>query len=229
MDQETTSILTILLTFGFIALIVGALIVAMIVGRKREQERTREFANVANFMGWQFAEAADMTWIPNLERFALFSQGHSKSLKNVMYGELNGMKAALFDYYYVVGHGKHRSTHNQSVAYFEPRGLNLPFFSLRPESTIHKIISAFGYQDIDFGNRPNFSSQYLLRSPDEQAVRNCFNDALLGFYEMNQGASTDGGGNQLFIFRQNSRTPPHEAQRFLDWALQLQGLYSSRW
>jgi hypothetical protein len=140
MDRETTSILTILLTFGFIALIVGALIVVMIVGRKREQERTRQLANVANLLDWQFAEAADMSWIPNLERFALFSQGHSKSLKNVMYGELNGMKAALFDYYYVVGHGKHRSTHNQSVAYFEPRQVNLPFFSLRPESTLHKII-----------------------------------------------------------------------------------------
>jgi hypothetical protein len=228
-DRETTSILMTLLIFGFLALIVGALIGAMIVGRKRERERTRQFANVANLLGWQFAEAADMSWIPNLEKFALFSQGHSKSLNNVMYGELNGVKAALFDYYYVTGHGKHRSTHNQSVAYFEPRQLNLPFFSLRPENALHKIISLFGYQDIDFGNRPDFSSQYLLRSQDEVALRNCFNDALLGFYEMNQGASTDGGGNQLFIFRQNSRTEPHEAQRFLDWALQLQGLYSSRW
>jgi hypothetical protein len=219
----------ILLIFGFIAVIVGALIVAMILSRKREQERTRQFANVANLLGWQFTEAADMNWIPNLDKFALFSQGHSKSINNVMYGELGGVKAALFDYHYVVGHGKHRSTYNQSVVYFEPRQLNLPFFSLRPENTLHKIISAFGYQDIDFGNRPNFSNQYLLRSPDEQAVRNCFNDALLGFYEMNQGTSTDGGGNQLFIFRQNLRTPPHEAQPFINWAMGLKNLFVPVW
>lgn len=69
----------------------------------------------------------------------------------------------------------------------------------RPEHTFHKIISAFGYQDIDFGNRPTFSSKYLLRGPDEQGIRNLFIDALLGFYEMNEGTSTDGGGSQLFI------------------------------
>ena len=146
-----------------------------------------------------------------------------------MYGEIGGVKAALFDYEYVVGSGKNRSSFNQSIAYFEPRNLNLPLFSLRPECTFHKIISAFGYQDIDFGNRPGFSSEYLLRGQDEQAIRNYFNDALLGFYEMNQGVSTDGGGNQLFIFRQNYRTPPHEAQSFVNWALQLQRLYGNRW
>ena len=185
--------------------------------------------NVASLLGWQFSEAAGMNWIPNLDTFALFSQGHSKQIRNAMYGEIDGVKAAVFDYYYVVGHGKHRSTFNQSVAYFEPRNLNLPPFSLRPEHTFHKIISAFGYQDIDFGSRPDFSSKYLLRGPDEQGVRSIFTDALLGFYEMNEGASTDGGGNQLFIFRQNQRPSPHETQAFLNWGLQLERLFASRW
>ncbi|MGH9932076.1 MAG: hypothetical protein ACREA9_22980 [Pyrinomonadaceae bacterium] len=229
MDQQVTTILTILLVFGFIGLIFGVLIVAVIVGRKRERERTQELVKVASLLGWQFSEAADMNWIPNLEKFALFSQGHGKSITNAMYGELDGVKAAVFDYQYVVGSGKNRSTYNQSVAYFEPRSLNLPFFSLRPEGIFHKLISALGYQDIDFGNRPDFSSKYLLRGSDEQGVRNLFSDALLGFYEMNPGASTDGGGNQLFIFRQNQRAAPHETQAFVNRALQLQRLYGNRW
>jgi hypothetical protein len=229
MDSPLFPIVLILFFVLFGTVLIGGLIIAAIISRKREQERTRQFANVASLLGWQFSDAADLGWIPNLEKFALFTQGHSKSITDVMYGELNGIKAAFFDYHYVVGHGKNRSTYNQSVAYFEPRNLNLPFFSLRPERTFHKIISAFGYQDIDFGNRPDFSSRYLLRAPDEGAVRQSFNDALLGFYEMNQGTSTDGGGNQLFIFRQNSRVEPHEAQAFLNGALQLQSLYSNRW
>jgi hypothetical protein len=69
----------------------------------------------------------------------------------------------------------------------------------------------------------------LLRGPDEQGIRNLFTDALLGFYEMNEGTSTDGGGSQLFIFRQNSRPSPHETQAFLNWGLQLQRLYGNRW
>ncbi|HLN99039.1 MAG TPA: hypothetical protein VK208_11310 [Pyrinomonadaceae bacterium] len=229
MSDQLAPILMILLVFGFIVLIFGVLIAAVIIGKRREQERTRLLINVAQLLGWQFSEVAAMNWIPNLESVPLFSQGHSKTINNVMYGEIDGVKAALFDYQYVVGHGKNRSTHNQSVAYFEPRNLNLPSFSLRPENTFHKLMSAFGYQDIDFENRPTFSSKYLLRGPDEQAVRNLFSDALLRFYETNQGVSTDGGGNQLFVFRQNYRTPPHEAQSFVNWSLQLHRLFGARW
>jgi carbonic anhydrase len=228
-DKQVTAVLLTILFIGFFVVLIGGLIVAAIAARRREQERTRQMVNVANLLGWQFTEAAAMDWIPNLDKFALFSQGHSKQIRNVMYGEIDGMKAAVFDYHYAVGHGKHRSTFDQAVAYFEPRNLNLPPFSLRPEHTFHKIISALGYQDIDFGNRPDFSSKYLLRGPDEQGVRSIFTDALLGFYEMNEGASTDGGGNQLCIFRQNQRPVPHETQAFLNWGLQLQRLYGSRW
>jgi hypothetical protein len=46
-----------------------------------------------------------------------------------------------------------------------------------PGEGISPIVSAFGYQDIDFGNRPTFSSKYLLRGPDEPSVRNLFTDA----------------------------------------------------
>lgn len=229
MDKQITGVLVTVIFIAFFVLLIGGLIVATIVARKREQERTRQMVNVASLLGWQFSEAAGLDWIPNLETFALFNQGHSKQIKNAMYGEIDGVKAAVFDYYYVLGSGKNRTTYNQSVVYFEPANLNLPPFSLRPEHTFHKIISAFGYQDIDFGNRPDFSSKYLLRGPDERAVRSIFTDALLGFYEMNEGTSTDGGGNQLFIFRQNRRPAPHETQTFLNWGLQLQRLFTSRW
>ena len=228
-EKELGTILIVLLVFGFIALIIALMIVVVVVQSKREKERTRQLQSSASLLGLQFVAVAPMNWIPNLDKFALFNQGHSKSISNMMYGEIDGVKAALFDYEYVVGHGKHRTTHRPSVAYFEPNNLSLPFFSLRPENAFHKIIAAFGYQDIDFGNRPEFSSKYVLRGPDEQAVRNAFSDAALGFYEMNQGTCTDGGGNQLFIFRPGHRMPPHEAQSFINWALQIKNLYARRW
>lgn len=225
MDQGLVTILTMLAVFGFVVLIIAIIVVAAVIGNKREKERTQQLKNSAAVLGWEFAESAPMNWIPNLEHFALFSQGHTKEIRNMMYGESNGVKAALFDYVFVTGYGKHRQTHYQSVAYFEPRNLALPLFSLRPENTFHKIFTAFGYQDIDFGNRPTFSSKYLLRGADEQSIRNTFGDSLLAYYELNQGVSTDGGGNQLFIFRQNFKTPPHEARSFVNWAEQVQKLF----
>ncbi|HKP45576.1 MAG TPA: hypothetical protein VJT50_03190 [Pyrinomonadaceae bacterium] len=209
----------------FLLLVIGL----TVYRNKRERARTEQLKSACTMLGWQFTENAPFNWIPNLEKFPLFNTGHSKNIRNMMYGEIEGVKAALFDYQYVTGSGKNRATFNQSVVYFEPRDLNLPFFSLRPENVLHKFISALGYQDIDFGQRPLFSGQYLLRGSDEQAIRNTFNDAILSFYEANLGTSTDGGGNQLFIFRASKRTEPLQSQAFINGALPLYKLFAHRW
>jgi hypothetical protein len=218
------------LTFQVVFALFSVVVVIVVLlfarySRKLERERTQGLKSSATLLGWQFAEEATLSYLPNPGNFALFGQGHNKQIKNLMYGETNGVKAALFDYIYVTGSGKSRHTHYQSVVYFEPRHLNIPFFSLRPENVLHKMIAVFGYQDVDFGNHPTFSSKYLLRGTDEQAIRNTFDDPLLAFYETNPGLSTDGGGNQLFIFRQGYRTPPHEAQSFINWAAQVQNVF----
>ena len=222
------SVAPILLSLLFIVLIIVLVIAVSAYNRKRARERTEHLRAVANLLGWQFGQEAPMDWIPGMERFGLFISGHSKQINNIMYGHTNGVKAALFDYTYVTGSGKHQSTHYQTVVYFEPREVNLPVFSLRPENFMHKLISALGYQDIDFGNRPAFSSQYLLRGSEEIAIRSTFHDALLAFYEANPGISTDGGGNQIFIFREGHHTPPDQIRAFIDWAAELQRMYVRR-
>ena len=161
---------------------------------------------------WSFAETAPLNMIAGLEKFPLFNSGHGKEIKNFMYGEASGIKAAVFDYVYVTGSGKSRQVHKQSVVYLEPANLRVPYFSLRPENFLHKIIAAFGYQDIDFGQRPQFSNHYILRGQDEPAIRQVFSDRLLSFYESYGGTCTDAGGNQLILFRAGSRFEPHEIQ-----------------
>jgi hypothetical protein len=165
-----------------------------------------------------------MNFIPGLEHFALFTQGHSREIKNMMYGEANGVKAAVFDYVYVTGSGKHRQTFYQSVVYLEPPNLRVPYFTLRPEGLLFKIFTAFGYQDIDFGQRPAFSSQYLLRGQDEPAIRQVFTDRLLSFYETYGGTCTDAGGNQLFVFRNSVRLEPQEIQPYVGVGLSVMDL-----
>src|SRR5437660_2293967 len=165
-----------------------------------------------------------MNMIAGLERFTLFSQGHNREIKNMIYGEANGTKAAVFDYVYVTGYGKNRQTHSQTVVYLEPTSLSVPYFALRPEHFLHKMFSAFGYQDIDFGQRPTFSSQYLLRGANEQAIRNTFTDRLLSFYESYPGTCTDAGGNQVFLYRAGYRFQPQEIQSYVGLGLNLLNL-----
>jgi len=133
-------------------------------------------------------------------------------------------KAAVFDYIFTTGSGKNSATFYQSVVYLEPANLNLPYFSLRPEGIMSKVYSAFGYQDIDFGQRPEFSRQYLLRGQDEQAIRRTFNDGLLSFYESYPGTCTDGGGNQLFIYRGGYRLQPQEIRPYVGLGLEVLNL-----
>jgi hypothetical protein len=192
--------------------------------RKKERERTEALRQVAAQYRWNFAETAPLNMIAGLERFALFNSGHGKEIKNFMYGEASGIKAAVFDYVYVTGSGKNRQVHYQTVVYLEPPNLRVPYFSLRPENFLHKLITAFGYQDIDFGQRPDFSKNYLLRGQDEPAIRQVFNDRLLSFYESYGGTCTDAGGNQLMLFRAGYRFQPHEIQNYIALALNVLSL-----
>ncbi|MBD0372485.1 MAG: hypothetical protein ICV60_16700 [Pyrinomonadaceae bacterium] len=201
----------------FFIVIIGFIVAVFIYTSKKEKERTLAMQQVAQQMRWAFLPTAELSMIPHASYFNLFNQGHSKSIKNMIYGEINGVKAAIFDYRYTVGHGKNSHTYNQSVLYFETPKLQLPMFTLSPENFMHKFISALGYQDIDFGNRPEFSKKYLLRGPDEQAIRRTFQDHILAFYEANQGLHTEGGGNQLFVYRQSNRMPPTQAAQYLQW------------
>jgi hypothetical protein len=207
-----------------IALVFGAVIIAAIYQWQKGKERTRNLQITATQIGWSFSPTAPLNMIPGIERFALFSTGHNKAIENMMYGVANGVKAAVFDYVYVTGYGKSRQTHYQSVVYLEPTNLSVPYFTLRPESLMYKLFTALGYQDIDFGQRPVFSKQYILRGPDEPAIRNLFNDQLLSFYETYGGTCTDAGGNQLFVFRSGHMLQPQEIQPYVGVGLSVLNL-----
>ena len=212
----------------FIPLVFFAFVVLFVIlffyQNKKEKERTKALEIAAAQLGWSFSPGAPLNMMGDLSRFPLFNQGYGRKIKNFMYGQAKGVKAAVFDYQYTVGGGKSSHTYFQSVVYLEPANLNLPFFSLRPENFIHKMLGAFGYQDIDFGQRPDFSKNYLLRGQDENSIRQAFNDQVLAFYESYGGTCTDAGANQIFLFRSGNRLEPHEIQGYVGVGLQLTNL-----
>lgn len=208
----------------FFFVIIAIVAVVFLFQRKRARERMQALQIVANQLVWNFSADAPLNMIAGLDGFGLFNQGHSKRIKNFMYGEANGVKSAVFDYIYVTGYGRNSQTHYQTVVYLEPANLRVPFFSLRPEGFFTKFLTAFGYQDIDFGQRPEFSKRYLLRGQDEQGIRQTFNDGLLSFFESYPGTSVDAGGNQMFIFRAGQRLQPQEIQPYVALALNVVNL-----
>src|SRR5262245_13851250 len=215
---------TVIFSIGFFAFFIALAVFLIIYNNKKERERTQVLEAAAAQLGWSFAAAAPMNTITGLEQHDLFSQGHSREIKNFMYGQARGVKAAIFDYKYITGSGKNQQTHFQSVVYLEPDNLSAPVFSLRPENFIHKMMTAFGYQDIDFGQRPEFSRQFILRGQNEIAIRQSFNDRVLSFFESYPGLCIDAGGNQLFLFRPGHRCEPPEIEGQVGLALQISDL-----
>jgi len=215
---------TVLIIIAFWVLFIGLAVFLVIYNKRKERERTQALQQLAATLGWSFAADAPLTQIAWLDRFTLFSQGRSRQIRNFMYGQAQGVKAAVFDYIYVTGSGKSQQTHYQTVVYLEPVNLALPMFSLRPETLFHRMLSAFGYQDIDFGQRPEFSNQYILRGQNELAIRQTFNDRVLSFFEGYAGTCVDAGGNQLFIYRAGQRFQPPEIEGYVGLGLQAMNL-----
>jgi hypothetical protein len=230
--QQLMPLLVIVFAVLVPLLFIGLAIWLGIHARKKAEERRLALQQTAQMMGWAFTATCDFSMLPNVISYHLFTLGHARTrrIENMMYGTVDGGRAAIFDYTYVTGSGKSRQTHYLTAAYFQSGNLRLPFFSLRPENVFHKMFGAFGYQDIDFANRPEFSRRYLLRGQDEQNIRNVFSERVLSFYEsQGQRLSTDAGGDQLFIYQEDVRVSPDQIRPLIEWGRGLVNQFKNPW
>lgn len=196
---------------GFFAIVGGIIF----VGWWKEKKRTEVLQAFAASLKFSFSPDSNDSLPALQDRFHLFSQGHARKMSNVMRGSANGIDVTLFDYRYTTGSGKSSSTWNQTVILFQSGLLQLPAFTLRPESVFHRIKQAFGYPDIDFDTHPEFSKQYLLQGADGNGVRALFSDALLAHFAQSKGVSAEGIGDQLLYCRVSKRVPPEALKVFM--------------
>jgi hypothetical protein len=213
-----------------ILLVLGLITIIALVSRKLEQKRTAELANLAAEMSLEFAPQGDAALESDLSHFTLMQRGRSRKLMNLIRGETQNVDLALFDYQYTTGSGKQKTTHNLSIAAFASPLLDLPSFELGPENFLHRIAGAFGYQDIDFGGYPTFNKKYLLRGPNEAAIRQVFTEAVVQHFERQLEqrksiAEVIGHGNRLIV--STRREKPEQLQAFLEYAFRIFGVLKS--
>jgi hypothetical protein len=190
-----------------------------------EKKRSEQWKQAADELGFTFTEQPGTRPLDTLAGFHLFSQGHSKKVRNQLRGEAGGLEVLLFDYRFTVGSGKHSHTHQQTVLCFQLAGVSLPKFTLRPENFLHKIGKLFGYQDINFDSHPAFSKKYLLRGTDEAAIRELFTEEILAYYESRDGVSTEGNGDHLLFYRADKRISPEKVRAFLEEGFEVKALF----
>jgi hypothetical protein len=189
---------------------VGSLIFSYIY----EKKRTEALELIAKKLGFSFAKAGRESTQSMHNHFELFSKGHSKKLKNEIWGSNNNNNISIFGYSYRESSGNNSTTYSQTVLSIENSKINLPKFELEPENTLHKIGQVFGYQDIDFESFPVFSKEYLLRGNDEVKIRTLFTTEVISFFEINLNIHIEAQGNTLIFYKPSQRCKPDEINDF---------------
>jgi hypothetical protein len=184
-------------------LLLGGIAGAVLLTKRSSAQRSAALSELAVRLGWGFHAEVPFKAVPDLDRFELFRAGHSKKLRNLLTSPAAPAagRVVVFDYEYQTGGGKSQQTHRQTVCYVTHDDLRLPAFSLRPEHFFHRIASAFGFRDINFERRPEFSRLFLLRGGDEAAIRAAFHDDVLEFFEQRAGCCAAGDGRELLYWR----------------------------
>lgn len=200
-----------------------------------EQRRAKAREQAALEIGFTYEHEPQLQALGEASHVRLLGLGHSHQLRNLMRGQAAGGEALLFDFEYSQSAGKSRQTYIQTVAAFRVKRGALPGFQLCPENVLHKLGAIFGYQDIDFDSHPQFSSRFLVRGTDENAIRALFDPGVLGFLEgLDNGQRwwVEAQGEWLIAYRWGEKTKPARLRPFLEEAsaiaTQLAGRARSR-
>jgi hypothetical protein len=198
------------IVIGIFLLIGGAITGIVFVSLHFDKKRRESLAGIAEEMGLTFMpEGSDVLW-QRLSPFYLFNLGRARKMSNLVQGDAGEVKLAIFDYQYTTGSGKNTHTAKMTIVAMESAELKCPPFSLRPENLFDKLGGMLGFQDIDFASHPKFSSMFVLKSPNEEQVRQFMKPALLEYFESQPGISLEADQGVLFFYRGSRRAKPHE-------------------
>lgn len=211
-----------------IALLIGGVIagIGLIVGYAfwADKKRREGLQRVAEEMGLEFFTEGSSTLQSQLTGFKLFRTGRSRKMSKLIQGASDEVQISIFDYRYTVGGGKNSHTYSQTVAALQSRELSVPDFTLRPESMLDKLGGMIRMSDIDFDSHPKFSSTYLLKGPNENAIRALFGPQLLSYFEQQSGICVEAAPGMLILFRTGRKISPAGIKEFLSKGYEVYGM-----
>ncbi len=193
--------------------VVGVILIATWLHEKKRREA---FAWRTQELGYEFDPQAGEVMHAPFSTLPLFSQGHGRRARNLLRGGRRDDEHWIFDYRYARGGGKNKQIYHQTVIAFPTRQVDLPAFSVRPENIFHKIGSAFGYQDIDIDEHPDFSNRYLLHGSDEDAIRALFDGNVIRTLDDARNLCVEAERDWLIAYRARRRVSPQQIREFVD-------------
>ena len=93
----------------------------------------------------------------------------------------------------------------------------VPEFALEPEQLWTKISEMSTGKDIDFKDHPDFSKQYYLRGPNENAVREFFTETLIAYLETHDNIHVECHRNKLLIYKKRDQLDVAEIRAMIQF------------
>lgn len=161
-----------------VVLVIAGIAVIGLLAWLHDVKRRRELEELALRLGLEFD--ADGLGVDHLYAgFTPFDRGHSRSASNLISGVRDGLRWEIFDYKYVTGSGKNRTTHHIGVVGVVGP-LVFPRMKLRPENFLDRIAEAVGIDDIDFES-DEFSRAYHVTGADRKAVYELIHPGMMEY------------------------------------------------
>lgn len=165
----------------------------------RSGERRKRLGQWAASNGLSFSSSSDRSFRHQYPSFGCLHRGHSESAYNLASGRRNGRTVRAFDYRYVTGHGKNRTTHRFSAVIVDSQ-VPLRSLSLRSEGLFDKVTEFFGLDDIDFESA-EFSRTFHVRSSDKKWAYDVLHQRTMAFLLESPRFSLEFDRNSVIAWR----------------------------
>lgn len=201
----------------------GIIAYAFYAERKR-REAVQQFAVE---LGLEYQAQLSLEDQSDFDGYALAKRGRGQKPSNVIVADSGALRMVIFDYQYTSGSGKNKTTHRQSVVLARSSELNLPQFTMTPETIFHRLAEFLGKKDIDFQDDEQFSRSFLLHGSDEAAIRSFFNKARREKFLEDKQLSIEGCGTSFIFYQARKRLNPSELKTLMAQAIAIYATLSA--
>ena len=177
----------------FVPLIILVILVVGVLTLYMSYQRRKELVAWSARNGLTFSPGRDASVDSRFPDFKCLWRGDSRYAYNVMRGNWSEpgddddplptgattLPVLAFDYHYVTGSGKNRTTYNFSAVVVESPIPLEPLF-IRPEGFFDKVTEFFGADDIDFESA-EFSREFYVKSPNKRWAFDVIHQRMMTF------------------------------------------------
>ncbi len=184
-----------LIILGIIALF----IVLWRLGVAAERKRSEALAAWAEAQGFSFAADACDGAPSGCTGFELLQRGRNRCASNRCSGRIKAGTVVAFDWRYVTGSGKNRTTHRCSAVALLP-GVVLGNLRIREEHFFDKLGEMLGWNDIDFESA-EFSRTFHVSAEDRRWAYDVITPQAMELLLAAPRFSIEMRGNGLLLWR----------------------------